>query len=67
MRGSLLQVSFAPRQVHVSDRESGFVYMHGETEEKIDPSVSTWLTDGVSVNLMLVKANLQVPHYTTIG
>jgi len=34
--------------------------MHGETEEKIDPSVSTWLTDGVSVNLMLVKANLQV-------
>lgn len=60
MKASLLNVSFAPKQIHVSDRGTGVVYLHGETEERIDPTTSTWLTDGNCVTLNLTKANLQL-------
>eukprot|EP00965_Chrysotila_dentata_P100594 3324127-Pleurochrysis_carterae.AAC.3 len=33
-------------QLHVSSRESGEVYLHGELEHLIDPKSSTWCTDG---------------------
>ncbi len=57
---SELRVSFAPRQVHVSARRSGDVYIHGELESRIDHLASTWCTDGETVTLSLVKANLVI-------
>mgnify|MGYP001988361143 CR=1 FL=1 len=50
----------APRQVHVSARRSGDVYIHGELESRIDHLASTWCTDGETVTLSLVKANLVI-------
>eukprot|EP00316_Scyphosphaera_apsteinii_P023190 CAMPEP_0119307948 /NCGR_PEP_ID=MMETSP1333-20130426/8301_1 /TAXON_ID=418940 /ORGANISM="Scyphosphaera apsteinii, Strain RCC1455" /LENGTH=617 /DNA_ID=CAMNT_0007311607 /DNA_START=200 /DNA_END=2053 /DNA_ORIENTATION=- len=60
MKSSLLKVSFAPRQVHVSNKITGEVYVHGELENRIDPVASLWTTDGDQVTLTLVKQNLMI-------
>jgi len=60
MRRDALVVEIAARQLHVSSRESGEVYLHGELEHLIDPKSSTWCTDGSQVTLTCVKANLML-------
>jgi len=59
-KSSLLTVSFAPRQVHVSAKLSGEVFLHGELENRIDPVASMWTTDGTHLTLTCVKQNLML-------
>ena len=59
-RGSALSVSIAPRQLHVACARTAEVWLHGELEQPISPSSSTWHTDGTVVTLTLTKLNLQL-------
>jgi hypothetical protein len=59
-RGSALSVSIAPRQLQVACARTGEVWMHGELEQPVSPSSSTWHTDGTVVTLTLTKLNLQL-------
>ncbi len=60
-RAAALRVTIAPRQLHVAAAGgAGAVFLHGELEERIDPSASTWTTDGSTVVLTLTKANLML-------
>ena len=58
--GGALRVDMAPRQLVVSARQGGQVFLHGEIERRIDPSCSTWTTDGQTVTITLAKANLEL-------
>ena len=55
-----LRVGIWPRQISVAAARSGDVFLFGELERPIDPSSSTWLTDGTHVTLTLAKANWQL-------
>ena len=55
-----LRVGIWPRQISVAAARSGEVFLFGELERPIDPSSSTWLTDGTHVTLTLAKANWQL-------
>ena len=55
-----LRVGIWPRQISVEAARSGEVFLFGELERPIDPSSSTWLTDGTHVTLTLAKANWQL-------
>jgi tetratricopeptide (TPR) repeat protein len=57
-KGSEIKVSFARRQVHVQAVKSRIIYMAGELEAPIDPSQSTWTTDGSMITITCTKENI---------